>query len=436
LGFFSFTPFGIAILALAMVYMLFVGRRMLSREARAEGGPRGTTMADLIKSYGLLHRVHRLLVPSDSPLIDRAVARMKLRVDYGINLIGFEKHHFRRRILTPPAPDTMFEAGDQIFVVADEEELAHFTEAQGLIPLALTGELGPREAAEEIGLAEVMLTPESKLIGQTLEEMQFHAHYNLTVLALRRRGKPVSADLAHLRLDFGDALLVSGSWLDILRLRKEHENIVVLTLPEEFHSMAPARHRAPWALVILAAMVGAMAFRLLPNVAAALLAAVALVATRCVKLDAVYRVIGWQTVVLIAAILPLATAFKKTGATRYISTGLVDSLGSLGPLGMLAVVFLITSAIGLFISNSATAVLVAPIAIEAALTIGVSPHAFAMTVAIACSAAYATPVSSPVNTLVLDPGGYSFMDFVKVGLPLQLLTLGVTVALARVLFPF
>jgi di/tricarboxylate transporter len=155
-----------------------------------------------------------------------------------------------------------------------------------------------------------------------------------------------------------------------------------------------------------------------------------------VNLESVYRVINWQAVVLIASILPLATALNKTGVTRLISVGLVDTLGELGPFAMLATIFLITAATGLFISNTATAVLIAPIAIDAALTIGVSPYAFAMTVAIACSAAYVTPVSSPVNTLILDPGGYTFMDFVKVGLPLQLLTLIVTVALAGVIYDF
>lgn len=435
-SFFSFTPFGVAILVVAVIYMLFVGRRMLSCESCAKGGPKGATMDDLIRSYGLENRVHRLLVPASSPLVDRAVARAKLRMDYGVNLIGFEKRHAHRHLLLPPSPDTVFEADDQIFVVADEKDLIHFINRLGLVRLTPPGELEQREVAHEIGLAEIMLTPESKLIGQTLLDLQFHAHYNLTVLAVRRRGKPRISDLPHLSLDFGDALLVSGSWADILRLRRERENIVVLTLPEEFHSVAPAPQRAPYTLAILAGMVAAMASGLVPNVAAALLAALALVAARCVKLDAVYRVIGWQTLVLVAAILPLATAFDKVGATRYISGGLVDVLGSLGPLAMLAVMFLVTTATGLFISTGATAVLIAPIAIDAALTVGASPHAFAMTVAIACSAAYATPVSSPVNTLVFDPGGYRFLDFVKIGLPLQLLTMVVTVVLAWWLFPF
>lgn len=182
-------------------------------------------------------------------------------------------------------------------------------------------------------------------------------------------------------------------------------------------------------------MIVVMAFELLPNSATALLAALAMVAGGCVRLDAIYRIISWKTVVLIAGMLPLATALTKTGATVLMAKGLVAALGSLGPVAMLAFVFLVTALVGLFISNSATAVLIAPVAIEAAQTLRVSPQAFAMTVAIACCAAYVTPVSSPVNMLVMEPGGYAFGDYVRVGLPLLLLTMLVTVALVAVIYP-
>ena len=160
-----------------------------------------------------------------------------------------------------------------------------------------------------------------------------------------------------------------------------------------------------------------------------------MVACGCVNLDAIHRIISWKTVVLIAGMLPLATALTKTGATVLMAKGLVATLGSLGPVAMLALVFLVTALVGLFISNSATAVLIAPVAIEAAQTLRVSPQAFAMTVAIACCAAYVTPVSSPVNMLVMEPGGYAFGDYVRVGLPLLLLTMLVTVALVTVIYP-
>jgi di/tricarboxylate transporter len=166
----------------------------------------------------------------------------------------------------------------------------------------------------------------------------------------------------------------------------------------------------------------------------ALIAALAMIASGCVRLETIYRIISWKTLVLIASMLPLATALTKTGATTLMANGLVGALGSLGPILMLGVVFLVTALVGLFISNAATAVLIAPVAIEAAQALHVSPQAFAMTVAIACSAAFVTPVSSPTNMLVMEPGGYVFGDYVKVGLPMLLLTMLVTVALARAIY--
>jgi di/tricarboxylate transporter len=182
-------------------------------------------------------------------------------------------------------------------------------------------------------------------------------------------------------------------------------------------------------------MVAAMATGLVPNVAAVLLAALAMIATGCVPLSGIYRHVSRSTIVLVAGILPLATALDRTGVTEAAAASLVETLGSLGPLAMLATIFLVTTLTGLFISNTATAVLIAPIAIDAALEIGASPHAFAMTVAVAASAAFITPVSSPVNTLVLEPGGYSFIDFVKVGVPMALLTMLITVGLCALLYP-
>ena len=210
----------------------------------------------------------------------------------------------------------------------------------------------------------------------------------------------------------------------------------MLTLPGEFDELMPARRRAPVAVGMLVAMVMGMALELIPNAAAVLLAALALIGSGCVKLDAIYRIINWKTVIVVAGTLPLATALAKTGATAMMANGMVAVLGSVGPLAVLATVFLVTSLVGLFISNSATAVLMAPVAIDAARALHDSPQAFAMTVALGCCGAYVTPVSSAVNMLVMEPGGYTFGDYVKVGVPLLLLTMVVTVVLVSVIYRF
>ena len=267
-----------------------------------------------------------------------------------------------------------------------------------------------------------MLAPESKLIGKPLGDLEFRSRYRVSVLAIRHRGEALTTDLASRSLDFGDTLLVAGDWADIGKLWDDRNDFVVLTLPAEYQERLPARQRAPLAIGILIVMVAVMAFGLIPNSAAALIAALAMIAGGCVRLDAIYRIISWKTVVLIAGMLPLATALTKTGASDLMAKELVATLGSLGPIAMLAMVFLVTALVGLFVSNSATAVLISPIAIDAAQTLHVSPYAFAMTVSIACCTAYVTPVSSPVNMLVMEPGGYAFGDYVKVGAPLLLLT--------------
>ena len=182
-------------------------------------------------------------------------------------------------------------------------------------------------------------------------------------------------------------------------------------------------------------MVALMTFGWVSNVVAVLLAALAMGLCRCLRMEDAYRAINWPSLVVIAGMLPLAKALEQTGGVALIADGLVAGLGPFGPLALLAGVFMLAALIGMFISNTATALLMAPIAIAAAQQVGVSPYPFAMTVVIAASAAFVTPVSSPVNTLVLAPGGYRFNDFVRVGLPLLLLVMGLTLLLTPLLLP-
>ena len=437
LGFFSWTPFGVAMLAAAIGFMLVFGRNMLSRETSAgEAGARQPSAYDLLGSYGLADKWHRLQVPHSSPLIGRSAAQMQVLEHFGAVLVGFEKHQHGRAQFLPATPATMFEPDDAIFAVGNEEQAQQLIAAHDLVVLPRLDQRQRHEALQEVGIAEIMLAPEAKLIGRTLRDVGFSSQYDLNVLAIRHRGEKLTTQLEDQTLDFGDTLLVAGGWGEIRRLRDDPEDFVVLTLPAEYSELMPARHRAPIAVAILVAMVAVMASQLVANAAATLIAALAMISTRCVRLDSIYRIVNWKTVVLVAGTLPLATALSKTGATALMAHGLVSLLGSVGPLAMLAAVFLVTALIGLFISNSATAVLVAPIAIDAARALHVSPYAFAITVSIGCSAAFVTPVSSAVNMLVMEPGGYTFGDYVKVGLPLLVLTLLVTVGLVAIIYQF
>jgi di/tricarboxylate transporter len=337
-------------------------------------------------------------------------------------------------MIIPAVTHTELKAGDIILVVDTASELHRMLKTERLEHLEVKSEHG-RIAAQEVGMAEVLLTPRSTIIGRTLNQSRFRERYGLTVLGILRNGKPLEGNLVQTKLLFGDSVLVGGGWRQIELLQAEHENFLVLSLPREIDEIAPNRSKAPWALGIMAGMLVLMAFKLVPSVAAVLLAALAMVFARCVSMKNAYASINWESLVLIAGMLPMATALEKTGGIQLIVNGLVGSLGELGPIMLMAGLFLLTSIFSQFISNTATTVLVAPIAMIAATNMEISPYPLLMTVAIAASTAFSTPVASPVNTLVLGPGGYKFIDFAKLGVPLQLLVMVLTLLVVPMLFP-
>jgi di/tricarboxylate transporter len=434
-GFFSFSPIGLLVLAIGTAYMLVIGRRLLSGDREsAKTGEGGRSLEQLIDAYGLTDRLHRVRVRPGSPLVGQTVANAKLRTRFGITVVGVERQQRLGAMVEPALTTTEFRARDALYLVGLDEAVRHVVETQGLDRLVIE-ERQQKDVVQELGLAEVMLAPESKLIGRTLLDAAFRSRHGVSVLALRRKGEPLLANFTGETLQFGDSLLVAGGWKHIARLQADKKDFLVLSLPAEMADVAPARRRAPWALAILAAMILLMTFGVVPSVAAVLLAALAMVVTGCVSMDSAYKVINWQSLILIAGMLPMATALDKTGGTGLIVDGLVGALGDAGPYAMMAGLFVLTAALGSFISNTATAVLLAPIAIGAAQHLGVSPYPFAMTIAIAASAAFMTPVSSPVNTLVVAPGNYRFNDFVKVGTPMVLLVMAVTLVVVPLLFP-
>lgn len=284
-------------------------------------------------------------------------------------------------------------------------------------------------------MAEVTLPPDSTLLGKSVLELGFRSQYGLNVVGLRRDHEALTDGMLEEKLRLGDTLLVIGAWKAIRQLQGRNRDFLVLSLPAEIDEVAPALSKAPHALLSLAVMVALMVSGVVPNVVAALVGCLLMGLFRCIDMDGAYRAIHWQSLVLIVGMLPFALALQKTGGIDLVVSLLVDALGDAGPRVLLASLFLLTAAIGLFISNTATAVLMAPIAIATANQIGASPYPFAMVVAVAASAAFMTPISSPVNTLVLGPGQYRFGDFVRIGVPFTLLVMFVCVLVIPWLFP-
>ncbi len=434
-GFLSITPIGLLALGVGVAYMWAIGSRLLPASPPPTGtAGRRQTLRELGESYDLLDQLHRLRVEPDSPLAGQNVAEAKLRSRYGVTIAGVERQRPFGDKVAPALATTELRPADILYLVGLDESVAIISAAERLTRLPIE-DSQQRSLVKELGLVEVLLPPDSELIGQTLRQAAFRSRHGLSVLGIRRRGQPLPGNLIEEKLAFGDVLLVAGSWKQIGQLQGDRKHFLVLNLPVEFAEVSPAHRRAPFALLVLLAMVVMMTFGLVPNTAAALLAALAMGLFRCLRLEDAYRSINWPSLVVIAGMLPLARALEKTGGVTLIADGLAAGLGGFGPLALLAGIFLLAAVVGLFLSNTATAVLMAPVAIAAAQKIGVSPYPFAMTVAVAASAAFATPVSSPVNTLVLAPGGYRFNDFVRVGLPLILVMMAITLLVVPLLLP-
>ncbi|WEJ71160.1 SLC13 family permease [Pseudomonas sp. PSE14] len=435
-GFFSFTPFGLVILALGIGYMLVARRWLGDDDGDDKQSLKRRTLGDLIRDYQLAGRERRLRIRADSQLVGASLGDVELRARAGTNVVAIERMvHFRLKILGPSA-SIVLQAGDVLLVdiYGERGDLLGLYHEYGLEPLSLQGDYFT-ERAHEVGMAEVTLPPESALQGKSVLELGFRSQYGLNVVGLRRNREALVEGLLEAKLKVGDTLLVIGAWKDIRQLQARGRDFLVLSLPAEVDEAAPAASQAPHALFSLAIMVILMVSGLVPNVMAALIACLLMGAFRCIDMDSAYRAIHWQSLLLIVGMLPFALALQKTGGITLAVNGLVGALGGAGPYAILASLFVLTALIGLFISNTATAVLMAPVAIATAKALGASPQAFAMIVALAASAAFMTPISSPVNTLVLGPGRYRFGDFVKVGVPFTILVMIVSVLLVPWLLP-
>lgn len=433
-SFFSVTPLGVVVLALGIVYML-VMRFMLKGDTPGQQAGKRRTFRDLIRDYRLTGRARRLAIRPGSPMVGQRLDDLKLRERYGANVIGVERWRRFRRVIVNVNGVSEFRARDVLLIdmSAAEVDLREFCAEQLLEPMVLRGEYFSDQALD-VGMAEISLIPESELIGKSVREIAFRTRYGLNVVGLKRDGVALEGSLADEPLLMGDIILVVGNWKLISQLGQKGRDFVVLNMPVEVSEASPAHSQAPHAIFCLVLMVALMLTDEIPNPIAAIIACLLMGKFRCIDAESAYKAIHWPSIILIVGMMPFALALQKTGGVSLVVKGLMDIGGGYGPYMMLGCLFVLCAAIGLFISNTATAVLMAPIALAAAKSMGVSPYPFAM--AMAASAAFMTPVSSPVNTLVLGPGNYSFSDFVKLGVPFTLIVMAVCIVMIPMLFPF
>ncbi len=472
-GFFEYSLIGLPLLLIGIGYMLYVGRRWLpSRETR-EGLREEATFSpeELASVYHLEENLFRLRVRRGSRIVNQTLAGAYMGRDYGVTVVSIERaaavngtngHNGNGKqsmasrsvgritetfrvsqpqeevALATPGPQTMVYADDVLLVEGTPDEVHQLAANMNLGIQTFNDEGGhPEEELldREIGLAEILISQRSALIGRTIADMRFGEKYNVQVVGISRRGKSLGdMPLAHVKLTFGDALLVRGTWKNISLLKNEARNFVVVGQPVSMEQTPELSGKGIVAILAMLGMLVMMVTGVVSTVIAVIITALIMVLTRCLTMEQAYRSISWESVVLIAAMIPMSTALNETGGAQFIANGLVSTLGSVHPLLLLAGVFILTTSFTQVISNTATTILVAPIALGAAADMGMSPYPVMMVVAVAASSAFITPIASPVNTLVLTPGGYKFSDFMKVGFPLLIIFMIVSLLLVPMIW--
>lgn len=423
-GFFEFALAGVPVLALTMGVIVVLGRRVLPDRAP------GTLTRDLSSQARVLrdeylagHRVFRLVLPPDSPLVGQPTREVADRQDDSWSLVGVQVGGRG----DPVDPD-LLRAGDVLVVRGDPSEVRRLAGLVGLVdaaaPFVLDG--GPDLMGRDLGAVEVVVPPRSALIGQTMYPGMVTDSGDLVVLGIRRQG--ADRGTAPVRLAEGDALLVQGPWADLDRLIPGDPDVLAVDDPRSVRRQAvPLGPKSRETVAVLAGMVILLATGVVPAVVAGLLAASALVLLRVLTPQQAYRGVGWTTVVLVAAMIPLSTAMTESGAAEQVAGGLVDVVRDLGPTALLLGLFVLTAVLGQLISNMATALIVIPIAVSSAAELGISARPVLMSVAVAAAAALLTPVATPANLMVMQPAGYRFGDYARLGLPLLAVYLVVAV---------
>ena len=451
LSFFSFLPIGLISIVLGIIVLIPLSKWFLSNKEKESGKRKKKSMTDLASEYQLSQNLYRARVIYESPLIGKKLSELDLSEKYNIQVMEIrrrpqDKKPFMKTVNQKTAgPDTVLEIQDVLYLMGNFDQIKAYADAHQLqlIDLHETEEndtaptFSGQLRFDQIGIAELVVLSNSKLVNHKIKETGFRNKYNVNILGIQRANKYILQDLKDQRIHSGDVLLVQGDWGSIDHLNEENNEWVVVGQPMAEASKMPLEHKAPVAGIIMVAMVICMVLNIIPAVRAVMAAAILMVLCGCYRnVEEAYKTINWESIVLFGAMIPVSIAMEKTGATAMISNGIVNGLGSYGPLVVMAGIYLATSVLTLFISNTATAVLFAPIALSAALELNVSPYPFLFAVTVAASMCFASPFSTPPNALVMSAGRYKFMDYIKVGGPLQLIFAVVMILVLPLLFPF
>ena len=401
---FEFAPLGIACAVVGIVYLMTIGRWLL---------PANQSTA-LTETYELGKYITELRVSAGSPMIGKSIADAKLGEKHGVYVMELERDG--EHLSWAPRAEVLRE-GDVLLARGDWSRI---TEVRERMKLEIEPEFKLRDEQFEVGdrsLLEVMIAPNSRFQDETLKDLEFKWHYNATVLAIHRRGEVLREKVREVTLSTGDVLLMMVPKDDIPALRR-NPNVVIVTEREDDGA---SRRKAPLALAIMAAAIGVAATGLLPIVIAALIGCVLMVVTRCIEPEEAYDAVDWRIIVMLAGVLPIGFALQQSGAAEFLAQHTLGRMGDLDPVLVLAVVYLLALVLSELMSNAAAAVLLVPIVVSASMSMGLSPTPFLVAVAFAASTSFSTPVGYQTNTMVYSIGDYRFTDFMRVGIPLNVI---------------
>ena len=461
LAFFSFFPVGIIVIAIGIIVLMPLSKIFLSKKQNDKKKSNRKSLDDLVDEYQLLDNLHRYIVPSKRTaaaidengqmmdIVGKTLKDLSIQKKYGVSIIEIRNEKKSRLGLVKDVNQNMAKSSstiavhDTLYIMGDEEKIERFAQDYDLRKMK-----DVKIDFYDLGLTEIVVMPTSNFAGLRIGDANLRKRFGINVLGVKRGGSSsdgkvgkeyITDNLIATKLHVGDMLLVQGEWTNLAHLTADTTNWVVLDQPEKTADKVLLDYKAPVAAAIMLLMIAMMVFDFIPvaPVTAVIIAGLLTVFAGCFRnVEAAYKTINWESIVLIAAMMPMSTALEKTGASALVSQGLVDSLGSMGPTALLAGIYFTTSLMTMFISNTATAVLMAPIALVAAQQVGVSPYSFLFAVTLGASMCFASPFSTPPNALVMKAGGYTFMDYVKVGLPLQIIIGVVMTFVLPLLFPY
>lgn len=451
LGFFTVLPIGIILLIVGL-FFLWNSSKILTRNEKKQSSGFGEAKSptELINEYQLADNLFRIKMNADSPMVGHELRKLNITKLYNISIIEIRRtSQGTTSIFLKSAQhklaeaDTILDSDDIIYVTGAFNDVKRFTNENNLLLIDTTqAEVNKKSIIKEmkfddIGVAEAVVLSSSKLVNKAVKDSSFRNKYSVNILGIKRKSEYLFNNVQNEKIQSGDSLLIQGTWTNIDELDNEESDLVVIGKPTEEATKVTIAHKATTAAIILVAMVLSIILKLLDPVVAISAAAILMILTGCFRnIEAAYNTIRWQTVIFFAAMIPMATAMDKTGTFRLITDVLINTFDGYGPHILLAAFYFATLLITTFISNATSVILFAPIAIQTAQEMNISPYPFLFAVATASVMCLASPYSSSTNSIVMSPGGYSFGDFIKVGLPLQIIYMILMILVLPLLFPF